>query len=271
MTATIRWAAAMLAMTTILWAGFAAGARAQDTTDRPPPSWAGTTTEVPYTVAPPNTPAPIPPPSELPLDANGREYHPAYPDARLADVDVQALAANVRAWLQRQGFRVYDYPVWVTPELTTSYYPNQTVWAAATQLGPIIRTALTARYYRWYAALAEVLIHEYLHSVRDVTIYRDVTPAERRIEEGAITAASDELTRRFLKARYGLPDDAGVPLWDANTDPYSRFAAMVRGVSRRATGRPVNSPEARTWRYRLVKADRAARAVMWARATGGAR
>lgn len=241
-------------------------ARGQD--DRPPPSWAGSTTEVPYTVAPPNTPAPIPPPSELPLDANGREYHPAYPDARLADVDVQALAANVRAWLQRQGFRVYDYPVWVTPELTTIYYPNQTVWAAATQLGPIIRTALTARYYRWYAALAEVLIHEYLHSVRDVTIYRDVTPAERRVEEGAITAASDELTRRFLKARYGLPDDAGVPLWDANTDPYSRFAAMVRGVSRRATcARHPDTRAARVWRYQLIRADRAGRQAMWAAAT----
>lgn len=263
MTATIRWAAAMLAMTTILWAGFAAGARAQDTTDRPPPSWAGTTTEVPYVVAPPNTPVPTPPPSELPLDATGREYHPGYPAARLADVHVQAIAATVRDYLRRQGFPVYDYPVWVTPTLTTTYYPG-TVRAAATVLGPVLRTAETARYYRWWVDLSETLIHEYLHSVRDVRIYVTLTPGERRVEEGAIHAASDELLRRFVRARYGLPDDMGRPDYAATSEPYARFAAMVRGVSRRAVcSRTPDARAARVWRYDLIRADRAGRQAMW--------
>jgi hypothetical protein len=115
--------------------------------------------------------------------------------------------------------------------------------------------------------LEEVLIHEYLHSLRDPDEYADLTGPERELEEGAVTAVTEDLLPRFMLARRGV----SVIMWEpwATADAYGPWARMVRGVSQRATRVRWHNQAAVRWRYRLVKADRNARAVMWEAAVRG--
>jgi Zn-dependent peptidase ImmA (M78 family) len=111
--------------------------------------------------------------------------------------------------------------------------------------------------------MAEVLIHELLHLLRDPDEFADLTGPERELEEGAVTAVTEDLLPRFMLARRGVT----VITW-ASEHPYGPLMRMVRGVSQRATRVRWHNQSAVRWRYRLVKADRDARAAMWARATG---
>lgn len=187
--------------------------------------------------------------------------------AELAVGRDQLTATQVREWLVRQGFPVYDRPMWVADTIISPYATTSEIAAVASPAGPVlVRGVTTGPDSR--LTVANTLIHEYLHSMRDTREYASLTPAERRVEEGAVTAVTEDLSPRFECAVWRGCGPTGWLVFDASGDRYSRWAAMVRGVSRRATGRPVTSPQARAWRYQLVRADRAARAVMWARATG---
>jgi hypothetical protein len=204
-------------MTTVLWAGFAAGAHAT-TVDPAPPA-------------------------------------------------AQQVATEVRRYLWRQGFPTYDQPMWVTDRIDSVYYPSSMVTAVASSWGPVVnRYTLTGTDWRY--TLAGILIHEYLHGMRDVTEYASLTPGERAVEEGAVEAAAQDLLPRFACAVWRDCNPTGWWVAGESSGDYARFVAMVRGVSRRATGKPVTSAAARTWRYRLVNADRDERAAMWAAATG---
>lgn len=182
----------------------------------------------------------------------------------LAGPGAQRTALEVRSWLVRQGFPVYDRPVWSQPFIESPWARDgELVLAVASPAGPVVVRALSDR-----GDLADVLIHEYLHSLRDVNEYAGLSPAERAVEEGVVTAVTDDLFPRFACAAWRECGPSGWLLFGESGDRYSRWAAMVRGVSRRATGRPVWSPQARAWRYRLVRADRAARAALWTEVTG---
>lgn len=186
-----------------------------------------------------------------------------------ADRD-QRIAAQVRGWLIRQGFPVYQQPVWVVNEIPSPWLPTSEVAAVATTAGPVLRQDITVGPDS-RQMVAETLIHEYLHSMRDTREYATLTPGERIIEEGAVTAVTEDLAVRFECAVWRECGPAGTMVFAESSGDYAAWAAMVRGVSGRAVGARWISPRARAWRYRLVKADRAARAVMWERATGGPR
>lgn len=178
---------------------------------------------------------------------------------------VQAVARDVRLWLWRQGFPVPDRPVWVATngDLPPAPRHGEVVLAAATRNGPVLNPQVVRAARRDATLLPEVLIHELLHLLRDPDEFADLTEPERELEEGAVTAVTEDLLPRFMLARRGVT----VITW-ASDHPYGPLMRMVRGVSQRATGARWHQRPARHWRYRLVRADRHARAAMWARATG---
>lgn len=179
----------------------------------------------------------------------------------------QRTAAQVSEWLTRNGFNVKPDPMWVTDSIPNYYYPGETVEAAATSRGPLLIRAVTtgpdARY-----TVSMTLIHEYLHSLREPAEYATLTPAERHVEEGAVTAVTEDLAPRFWCAVWGDCSPGGTMVFAEANWSYARWAAMVRGVSGRATRSRWSTQRARAWRYQLVRANRDERAAMWAQATG---
>jgi len=247
-----RLIAAMVAA--ILLATIAAAARGQEA---PLPSWSGTVT--------PGDPLP-PQPTEQ--DRAQLEVQGPAPGAELGAPWAQAVATDVRAYMRRAGFPVYEHPVWFAPALRSSIYPDLAIAGMATPRGPVVSGESVppdGRYPEADDDLAYYLVHEYLHSIRDTREYVQLTDGERRVEEGLAAAVTDDMMERFLLTRRGYTP--WVTVYGAQADPYSRWAAMVRGVSRRATCKRWDSRPARVWRYRLMRADRVTRAALWQSAT----
>lgn len=179
----------------------------------------------------------------------------------------QRTATQVAAWLTRQGFPVKPDPMWVTDSIPNDWYPGEGyVAATATARGPLlIRAVTTGPDAKWTVSMT--LIHEYLHSLRDPAQYAALTAAERHVEEGAVTAVTEDLTPRFWCAVWRECGPSTVMVFGESSGLYAAWAAMVRGVSGRAVSGRWTSPQARKWRYELVKADRAQRAAMWTAVT----
>ena len=193
--------------------------------------------------------------------ARGAQWEPA--SAR-----DQRTAVEVAGWLQRQGFPIKPDPMWVTDSIPNDWYPGEgRVEAAATSRGPLLIRDVTVGPDAKYT-VSMVLIHEYLHSLRDPAGYARLSYQERSIEEGVVTAVTEDLAPRFWCAVWRECGPNGVMVFGESSGLYARWAAMVRGVSGRAVGARWSSRAARAWRYRLVRAGRVERAAMWMGVTG---
>lgn len=103
-----------------------------------------------------------------------------------------------------------------------------------------------------------VLRHELAHTVSDMTAPRGQwTQGDRDAAEGAADAAATDTEIPYRRHVLPSPDDVFIG------GVYVQQERMVRGMSQRATGRPVGHRDAVAWRRAYLNAGTAQRRTLW--------